>query len=477
MFDAELDAVDPALARSFMRLASPLAGAQQLEHVIRAGAPSMTTWIEAALETGHFDVRDPQEPVPAGKHMTRCAPANRALWLFMTTNQVNPDLGDDPPALGRHGSRRPAPVAGIESLLERIAERIDASVHQYREITGHPPHPGTLFDNLRSVLGCAIAFDHAPLVERLVQRLSTHGGEISTYGLLPGWIVTGHYDERRGHVLLNPAAVALHFGAEQSLARVLSSPQDVLSYAANAYRDDPIDDDELSMAQVLHEELTNVNARCLALICEQLEQRDLSDDECQRMGYFAGDLALKVSSAHDWGRAVIESGLVRVAPEPIFYRAALLFETDVLEATKDSVDWETVYGPWGHPVFSAASSTPSPKVMVEKDASDRAVAWFINEARQRGAAAVHHLFTSVKAGDHPLSEELIRDKRYGLLQLAMEAGLDPHYKDLGKDVPCAMESAQLHGDHTAEALIRASLARRAADASLRELSQEAGLRP
>lgn len=460
-------------ALTFMRLATAQAAAAQIGNMFsdfsERSTPAMLTWLDAALEMGHFDLAG-LSSTAADHPLKHRQPANEALGTMLKSlRNFRPEEKPwvaDAMLDHRHVSKTPAAPAGIEDFVQRLAQHLLA----VRSASGGERL--ARLANLRTVLACAVALDQVDLVAQLHPQLpDVKLGSVASF--IPLDMVLSRSETKPPHLLVHPGTLAIHYGADRVLKHFLDDGWQVASHAGWSFQERVDDGSFVDMPEVLRCAGLRLNPASLALVLQKMNGVGLVERDVRELATLTVDLADKGVGPGHWGRFVLSSGLAEVDPWTTYLCAASHHDVDVLEAFKDRVSWSSpawseVVVKQGHPAVRAAAQTADGNDSGPNDA-DRTVAWFLQRAQALGPQALQALFAARDLDGHTLAQHLVRNDRAELLRQALELGLDP-LRSPDDATPSALETASLHGRHDIADMIRAHVARTMAREAALELA-------
>lgn len=469
MKSVESRVADPHAVHSFMALAIPEVAALQLTRMLERELTGSMVWLDAALEAGHFDV-EPPTGVFGRLPMDNCCGASQALWTLLRApgrlngNEVPPGQPVDEAQVLRdtRASFRPNVPDGFEGFMQRLTDRIEASCKRHIEMKpklGERLHKRAC-DELGTVLALAIALDDVAMVRRTEELLVGHGLAAADI-VVPRHVLDQHRElVVHRDMLFRPGTVALHFGANQVLDHCLDCGWNPAKDAVRWGAMDGYLGDRFSVLRVLSTASTRLQPSSLYRVCERLDFGNLDHDDQAAVQRFLNLLPQAARTPAQWATIVQRTGLVQVDPVDAFCRAAGFCCIEMLEATKDRLDWTDLESLGRHPVIRVVGGDPSnpDHFHILRPAVDACAAWFIHEAVQRGPTVFEALCAATDSQRVPLPHMLLRSDRLSLLGQLLEAGLNPTqrpYRDMRSLLDTAMDS----GNEDALALMRSVLAR------------------
>lgn len=478
----ERNVVSAEDAKVFMRIAAAGAVVAQLETVIRERSPALATWLDAALQFGHFDVGAAVRVDKPDELKSACRPATSTLWGLITKpenfggNDVQ--LGPDGKNLNAWGadekrmvSYKPEIHPDVVEVLGRVAQRVADTANEYAKRSPSASLTATRDRNLLVFATIATSIDDLAFYKKVEAEMEPQQ-VVSAARFVPLTILEpGRTKQKIEQTLsFHPGTVAIHFGANEILKHHLDRGWQMASYAAYQSQDFPDSSQGMvELPSLMAWSSVRLQPSTLKQVYGTLSAEGMTQHDRVKFGELMSNLVSHTYSIAEWERIVLDTGIVDADPKKSMYQAARVASVPVLEASKDRVRWPEDFDWLGHPALQVITGSGE-SLNTEENAVEKSIEWFFKEVTQRGIGAVEDLFKATNS-DATLAEDLIRTDRLSLLHRMLEMGLDADRRVHGK-ARSAIDAAVDHGKPAAEAMIRAFQARSVANDALAELGME-----
>lgn len=473
-------------ARGFMRLATPGAGAMQIEDIIRQDRGNAALWLEAALLQGHFDVGQVSLDIEWAHQLSDLTldySSAAAQSLAVMLSIAGEALGNDPSAarddagyvvvepnaieLGKLGSWRACTSPQMPAILDRIAHRIWESAQEAMKTT---PSMTAAFgrerdDGLRWVIACAASIDHVPLIARWLDVPEFRDAFKSMpfvvrHALGPS--TSGAFINKDSR--LHMGALAANFGANKVLQYFIDSGWQLSAHAGwTPGRFSDAAGNYVGMSDLFKCLTINLQVSTVKLILERMQVIGLTPIDRGNFGEFIENLGGIAMSHQAWADFMILTQLWRANPLVTAKKAAYFGCLDVLNVVQKEVAWSAPFDVAPHPVFDAIAHSGQ----VQSGDFQQVFDLIIDAVTCAGAQAVHSLLSAADKSGSGVASRLIQKGCHRELNTLLELGLDPFGRINNK--PSAMEAAIDHGCEQSQFVIRAFLARQEALKALQDM--------